>query len=314
MIKAYYQKDQDIYSVSGLENLDEIEPEDIFWVDLLNPKQEEKESIETRFHIELLSQQEAEEIESSSRYREDHDAISINVNYLIQPEEHYINEAVSFILKGNLLISQRTQRFRTFRETERKINTLRSKTGTEVFLTLMETRIDHDADEIEAITDKITRISRELTLQKNLIEDMLLHINKLQEITILLRENIIEKQRIISAILKSRFFPKDDYENIRVMIKDVGSLLVHTSFNFERLEFLQNTFLGLIDIEQNRIVKIFTVVTVVFLPPTLIASIYGMNFTHMPELNLKWGYPLSILLMILSSAVTLIFFKRKNWL
>ena len=143
---------------------------------------------------------------------------------------------------------------------------------------------------------------------------MLIRINSLQESTISIRENIVEKQRILSAIFKSKFFPKDDYDTMRVMIKDVGSLLDHTSFNFERLEFLQNTFLGLVDMEQNRIIKIFTIVTVVFMPPTLIASMYGMNFTFMPELNQKWGYPFAISLMIFSSVVTLLFFKLKKWL
>ena len=116
----------------------------------------------------------------------------------------------------------------------------------------------------------------------------------------MLRENFVEKQRILSSILKSHFFPKENYENMRVMIKDVGSLLDHVAFNFERLEYMQNTFLGLIDIEQNRIIKIFTVVTVIFMPPTLIASIYGMNFKWMPELTEPWGYPLALLFMVFS--------------
>ena len=142
----------------------------------------------------------------------------------------------------------------------------------------------------------------------------MLKITALQESTITIRENIVEKQRILSSMLKSKMFPKEDYENMRIMIKDVGSLLDHTSFNFERLEFLQNTFLGLVDMEQNRVIKIFTVVTVIFMPPTLIASLYGMNFKFMPELDKIWGYPFAVLLMILSSAVTLLFFRRKKWL
>ena len=101
---------------------------------------------------------------------------------------------------------------------------------------------------------------------------------------------------------------------MRIMIKDVGSLLDHTSFNFERLEFLQNTFLGLVDIEQNRIIKIFTVVTVIFMPPTVIASAYGMNFKHMPEIDKVWGYPFALIMMFLSSIMTLLFFRRKKWL
>ena len=101
---------------------------------------------------------------------------------------------------------------------------------------------------------------------------------------------------------------------MRIMIKDVGSLLDHTSFNFERLEFLQNSFLGLVDIEQNRIIKIFTVVTVIFMPPTVIASAYGMNFKHMPEIDKVWGYPFALIMMLLSSVLTLLFFRRKKWL
>ena len=130
----------------------------------------------------------------------------------------------------------------------------------------------------------------------------------------LFRESTSEMQRLISAILKSAYFPKDEYEKIRIMIKDVGSLLEHTAFNFERLEYLQNTFLGLVDMEQNRIIKIFTVVTVFFMPPTLIASLYGMNFAHMPELQWSGGYPFALLLMVLSSAGTLYYFKKQKWL
>jgi magnesium transporter len=128
------------------------------------------------------------------------------------------------------------------------------------------------------------------------------------------RESIIDKQRVTSALLKSDYFINDYRERIRIMIKDIGSLLDHTAFNFERLEYLQNTFLGLVNIEQNKIIKIFTVVTVIFMPPTLIASMYGMNFHFMPELQWKYGYPAAIAFMVLSSLWTLLFFKRKKWL
>jgi magnesium transporter len=143
---------------------------------------------------------------------------------------------------------------------------------------------------------------------------MLLKIYHFQELTILFREATSEIKRLFSSILRSEFFPKEEYEKLRIMIKDADSLLSHTSFNFERLEYLQNTFLGLNDMEQNKIIKIFTVVTVIFMPPTLIASIYGMNFTFMPELEWEFGYPLALSLMVLASTLTLWYFKRKNWL
>ncbi|MBK5192397.1 MAG: magnesium/cobalt transporter CorA [Flavobacteriaceae bacterium] len=287
---------------------------DIIWIDMLNPTEGEKEQVEKYCGVELFTSLEREEIESSSRYAESDVEIGINLNFLRAENRNYINEPVSFILKENFLITQRQQDYKTFIDTYKKIKSVKPENGIDIFIMLLEIRIDFDADLIENITDQITEISKGLVTNNDLNRDLLLKITALQESTISIRENIVEKQRILSAILKSKFFPKDNYETLRIMIKDVGSLLDYTSFNFERLEFLQNTFLGLVDMEQNRIIKIFTIVTVVFMPPTLIASMYGMNFKFMPELDELWGYPFAIILMILSSVLTLLFFKRKNWL
>lgn len=288
--------------------------EDIIWVDLLKATEEEKNHIEETFDVELFTRQESEEIESSSKYVESETEIGINLNFLRKEDGNYINEPVSFILKDKVLITQREQEYKTFSDTYRKLRTTKPEDGDDVYLVLLDTRIDFDADLIENITDQITSISAEMVEDNDLDREVLLRITALQESTIAIRENIVEKQRILSAILKSRLFPKEDYENMRIMIKDVSSLLDHSSFNFERLEFLQNTFLGLVDMEQNRVIKIFTVVTVIFMPPTLIASMYGMNFQHMPELEQSWGYPAALTLMVISSAFTLWFFKFKKWL
>jgi len=287
---------------------------DIIWIDMVNPTDEEKLQVEKAFGVELFTPQESEEIESSSKYNESEEEIGINLSFLRKDNEAYINEPVSFILKDNFLITQREQEYKTFLDTFNRIRSLKPANGTDIFLALLETRIDFDADLIENITEQITKISKGLVKENDLERELLLKITSFQESTIAIRENIVEKQRMLSAMLKSKFFPRENYETLRVMIKDVGSLLDHTSFNFERLEFLQNTFLGLVDLEQNRIIKIFTVVTVVFMPPTLIASMYGMNFRFMPELDEVWGYPFAILLMIMSSVATLLFFKRKKWL
>ena len=286
----------------------------IFWVDLINPTGDEKQQVEKDFSVELFTKHEREEIESSSKYVETAEEIGINLNFLIQEGDNFRNEPVSFIIKNKVLITQRYHEYRSFSETYRKLRVIKPTDGDDVFLTILETRIDFDADLIENITARISAISKELTADQDTDRELLLKITALQESTITIRENIIEKQRILSSMLKSKMFPKEDYENMRIMIKDVGSLLDHTSFNFERLEFLQNTFLGLVDIEQNRVIKIFTVVTVIFMPPTVIASAYGMNFKYMPELDKIWGYPFAIVLMILSSVITLLFFRRKKWL
>jgi magnesium transporter len=310
MIKHISKVDGLLKIESGLEHLNS----NIIWIDIINPSETEINQIEKYFEVDLFTPQESEEIESSSKYNETENEIGINLNFLKSYNKKHVNEPVSFILKNNFLITRREQDYKTFHDTYKKIKSVKPKNGIDVLLIILDTRIDFDADLIEHITEQISGISKGLVKDNNLEREILLQIAAFQESTIAIRENIIEKQRILSAILKSKFFPPENYENIRVMIKDVGSLLDHTSFNFERLEFLQNTFLGLVDMEQNRIIKIFTVVTVIFMPPTLIASMYGMNFKFMPELEKTWGYPLAIGLMILSSVVTLLFFKRKKWL
>jgi magnesium transporter len=308
----YFVLENNVVKMESGERLSDIGR--IIWVDLINPSGDEKHLVEREFGIELFTKQEREEIESSSKYVETAEEIGINLNFLIQDGDNFTNEPVSFIIRDKVLITQRYHEYRSFSETYRKLMVIRPIDGDDVFLTILETRIDFDADLIEMITDRISAISKQMTADQDLDRELLLKITALQESTIAIRENIIEKQRILSSMLKSKMFPKEDYDNMRIMIKDVGSLLDHSSFNFERLQFLQNTFLGLIDIEQNRVIKIFTVVTVIFMPPTVIASAYGMNFKFMPELDKVWGYPFALFLMVLSSAITLLFFKRKNWL
>jgi magnesium transporter len=130
----------------------------------------------------------------------------------------------------------------------------------------------------------------------------------------IIRQNIVDKHRVVSNMLKCGFFPADLLPRLTMIIKDINSLLEYTRFGFDRLDYLQDTFLGLVNLQQNNIIKIFTVVSVIFMPPTLIASIYGMNFKHMPELDWKVGYPLSILMMVVFSGIVLYYFKRKKWL
>ena len=250
---------------------------------MIDPTEEEKNFVETTLKIELFTRQEREEIESSSKYIESDYEIGINLNFLSTENENFINEPISSILKGNFLITQHQKDY--------KIKPYRPKNGIDVFLALLEISIDFDADFIKSTTDKITA---------------------LQETTISIRENIIEKQRILSATFKSNFFSTDKYDTLRIIIKDDGSLLEHTSFNVNRLVFLQYTFLGLVDIEQNQIIKIFTVV--IFMASTLIAIMYAMNSEYMLELDKTLGYLFAIGFMILSSLITLLFFRRKNWL
>ena len=303
--------------IKGFDELREgFQIEDLIWLDLLQPTSQERSFAEELFNIKLQSQEEIEEIESSSKFSETENQIIINSNFMVWKDGTYNTYPVSLILKNNVLISFRNTKLQTFGDTIRRIKN-RNKYITsayQIILALFDSRIDLDADYLEAITKDISRLSKEVNIEQDLDEEVLLSIGTLQETTMMIHENIVEKQRIFSAMLKSDFFPEESYEFIRIMLKDIGSLLDHTQFSFERLEFLQNTFLGLVDFEQNKVIKIFTVVTVIFMPPTLIASIYGMNFKHMPELSWPYSYPLALLIMVAASVGTLWFFKRKKWL
>jgi magnesium transporter len=235
----------------------------------------------------------------------------------VQEDKVYKTKQVSFILRGNTLFTLRDADLKSFAETVRKLKTYKKDAAgkaIQIWLLLIETQVDLDADFIEYLTRVTNTVSKRLVKEKDIDEETLLRIAQLQEYTILIRGSIMDKQRLVSSLSRSSMVEKPEIVRLRVIIKDINSLLQHTQFSFERLEYLQNTFLGLVNIEQNQVIKIFTVVTVVFMPPTLIASIYGMNFEVMPELHWRYGYPFAIGMMIFSSMAFLWFFKRKKWL
>jgi len=291
--------------------------ENMIWIDLQTPTREEKEFIEKTYSIEFFTSQELQEIESSSRFVETDETIEINLGFLSNDAELTV-QSITFILKENLLFTYRQGDLKIFAETVRRLKSSssseRKEHGLNVFLTVLETRIDGDADLIEGINRKLNAISKELIAQKSLKQDLLLGIAQLQENVMLLHETITEKQRVVSSLIRIPEFNKIENERLKIVLKDIASLLQHSQFSSERLEYLQNTFLGLVNIEQNQVIKIFTLVTVIFMPPTLIASIYGMNFRFIPELKWTAGYPFAVGLMILSSLIFLWYFRKKKWL
>lgn len=316
MITIFYRKDDRIVRDVNIETLSTIDAGNLIWIDLVDPNEYEKAKVELLYKINFQSETQIEEIESSSRFLETEDFIIGNSNFLVQDNAGYSKEPVSFILKDNFLISYRYTELKSFSELIKKVdaNAKGFVSGYHIVVTLFEIRIDLDADLLEQIAHEISQVSKLLSVNQNVDDDVIIQINQHQDTVMLLRENIVDKQRVISAMLKSEYFPKECNDRLRIIIKDISSLLEHTTFSFERLEYMQNTFLGLINIEQNKIIKIFTVASVVFMPPTLIASIYGMNFRVMPELGWTGGYPLAIMLMIFSSLITLYVFRKKKWL
>lgn len=317
MLRIYYKKDKRLAKETDISLLRAIPINDLVWVDLQNSTVEEKVTIETYFDIKYSSKEESVEIESSSRFNELDDELIINSNFLSLRNQEFDYCPVSIVLEKGILFTYRDDDLKTFGESVKKIrsNPGSFTNGYQILLTVLETGIEQDADIIEGLAKDIADLNKRLTLnRKRSDEEILLKIASFQNHNIMMRENIVDKQRLVSSLMKSSLFPEDYMNVLRIMMKDIGSLIEHNKFAFERLEYLQDTFMGLINIEQNRVIKIFTVATVAFMPPTLIASIYGMNFRAMPELDWDLGYYLALILMVLSSVLTLLYFKKKDWL
>lgn len=316
MLRVYFKRQNRVQKVAALSDVESLD--NLIWIDLQNPSPAEIKDVEANFEFKFQSRQEQLEIESSSRYFETDDEIIANSNFLKfdSSGEGFISSAVSFILQDDVLFTYRESDLGSFSECVKKIKASGRLfySGKQILATLLETDTDNDADLLESLGRQVSALSREMTFDRNPSEEVILQISSLLELTMTLRQNVIDKQRVLSAMLKSKEFEGEEYERLRIVIKDINSLIDHTNFNFERLEYLQNTVMGLINIEQNKIIKIFTVASVIFMPPTLIASVYGMNFAHIAEFNWKYGYWFAIGLMVLSSSFTLLFFKRRNWL
>ena len=327
MITIYLKQYNKIIRNADPKLFDELGYDDILWIDLLTPTIKEQKAVENFMEISLQTKQQVEEIESTSKYSEDENAIISNSNFFVPTGDSFVVEPVSFILSNEgVLVSVRNAEFRTFREAEKRLqmNYRSFSTGYHLFISLLEVRIDYDADLVEMIAKQVAALSKDINSEDSIDKKVIHRINALLENTMLLRENIFDRQRVLSGILRSERFPNDIYPRLQLMIKDVNSLINHADFSFQRLDYIQDAALGLINIEQNEIVKIFSVAAVIFMPATLVASIYGMNFHAMPELDWVYtfpngttvplGYIFAIGLMVLFSAGTIWFFRYKKWL
>ena len=317
MINCYIKKGNKLNVFEGVDFLESNEDKNsVIWIDMLLPTIEEIRAVENMFDMQFPTKQETEEIELSSRYWEENNRIEINSYFLINDNKSAFNETVSFILQGSLLISVRYKKLQSFDTFTKKllISPREFKTGYSIFCHIIDIRIDADADTIENLSKEITKIRKHVfTDYSNDDEEILEKISTFEDLNMKIRENLTDKQRILNSLLKSQKFVDDKHE-LPIMLKDIKSLIDHTNFNFERLDYLQNIFIGILSIEQNKVIKIFTIVNVIFLPPTLIASIYGMNFDFMPELHWEYGYLISIVFMVIASITPILIFKKKGWI
>jgi len=318
MVKILYRSGAEILSTQTEAELAAISRENVLWIDMLQPTGEQKRFVEQYLGTEIQSRAEAEEIESSSRFFEEGGAIFANTNFLSPADDEMLMDAVSFILVNGVLATIREIPLRSLNTLQLKMQALPDEypDGNTVFVDIMDRRVDLDADIVELISKDVTRYSRRINQDEDINEDFLLDINQLQQNAMNVRANMVDKQRLISNLLKSKIFPKDAElrERLGIILQDIASLVNHISFTFERLEYMQETVIGIINLDQNRIMKVFTFVSILLMPATLVASFYGMN-VRLPLARWEWAWMVIIAIMVLLMAAMIwYFFKRKKML
>ena len=321
MLNIFYRENGKIGVSQSEKDFAKITLENTVWIDLVDPTGAEKRAVESFLGTEIQSRAQAEEIESSSRYFETDDAIFANTNFLTPGAEEYMMQAVSFTLVDNTLTTLREVPLRSFTELQRRmqVNPKQYPSGFTVFATILDQRVDLDADMIELLSKEISQYAKRINEEEDIDQELLIDISQLQENTMMVRENVVDKQRLISNLMRSTKVPQSLDSRLNVLLQDISSLINHTNFCFERLEYLQDTVLGLINLDQNKIMKVLAVVSLFMMPPTLIAGFYGMN-VRLPmiaadEPNASfWNWIIILGIMALSCVVIWIFFKRKKML
>ncbi|PND38504.1 magnesium and cobalt transport protein CorA [Paucibacter aquatile] len=290
------------------------------WVDLENPTAVEKGWIRDRFGLVIPEDIVDEDLEESARfYEEDNGELHIRSDFLIDDDEAPRNVRVAFILYNNVLFSVHNEDlpvFRLLRLRARRIPAL-IEDAKDVLLKLYDADAEYSADVLEGIYDNLEKVSARV-LKKDVNDteagEVLAAIAREEDLNGRIRRNVMDTRRALSFMMRSRMLSAEQFEESRQILRDIDSLDSHTAFLFDKVNFLMDATVGFININQNKIIKIFSVASVALLPPTLIASVYGMNFKAMPELDWQYGYPFALGLMLASVAAPFIYFRRKGWL
>jgi magnesium transporter len=289
------------------------------WVDLEAPTEEEKGWVAERFGLTIPSDAVDEDLEESARfYEEDNGELHIRSDFLIDDETPR-NVRVAFILFKSILFSVHTEAlpvFRLLRLRARRIPAL-IEDAKDVLLKLYDADAEYSADALEGIYDSLEAVSARVLRQQvndQAAGEALSAIAREEDLNGRIRRNVMDTRRAVSFMMRSRLLGAEQFEEARQILRDIDSLDSHSTFLFDKINFLMNATVGFININQNKIIKIFSVASVALLPPTLIASIYGMNFKAIPELDWRFGYVYAIALMIASVAAPFIYFRRKGWL
>ncbi len=305
-----------------IESLDALTHVAPVWVDLESPTAEEKGWITSRFGITIPDDIVDEDLEESARfYEEDNGELHIRSDFLIDAESETgaRNVRVAFILHNKVLFSVHGEDlpvFRLLRLRARRIPAL-IEDAKDVLLKLYDADAEFSADALESIYDKLEAVSARVLKQDvgdQAAGEALAAMAREEDLNGRIRRNVMDTRRAVSFMMRSRLLNAEQFEEARQILRDLDSLDSHTAFLFDKINFLLDATVGFININQNKIIKIFSVASVALLPPTLIASIYGMNFRAMPELDWGLGYPFALLLMLVSIVTPFWYFRRKGWL
>ena len=311
--------------IESLEELSRFQP---IWVDLESPTIEEKRWIKQYYGLSIPDDAMSEDIEESARfYEEDNGELHIRSDFLIADDDAPRQVRVAFILnQHNAELKSRGVLFSIHDEDVPVFRLLRMRArrapgliedAKEVLLKLFDADAEYSADTLEGIYDELEKAGT-LVLSGDVTDAMagevLGAIARQEDMNGRIRRNMMDTRRAVSFMMRSKMLNAEQFEDARQLLRDIDSLDSHTAFLFDKINFLMDATVGFININQNKIIKIFSVASVALLPPTLIASIYGMNFQHMPALAQSWGYPYALVLMVASALVPMWYFRRRGWL
>jgi magnesium transporter len=311
--------------IESLEELSRFQP---IWVDLESPTLEEKRWIKQYFGLSIPEDAMDEDIEESARfYEEDNGELHIRSDFLIADEDEPRTVRCAFILNQHnaelksqgVLFSIHDEDvpvFRLLRMRARRAPGL-IEDAKDVLLKLFDADAEYSADTLEGIYDQLETAGKKVLsgdVTDALAGEVLGAIARQEDLNGRIRRNVMDTRRAVSFMMRSKMLNAVQFEEARQILRDIDSLDSHTAFLFDKINFLMDATVGFININQNKIIKIFSVASVALLPPTLIASLYGMNFQFMPELSQKWGYPYALALMAASAVVPMWYFRRRGWL
>ena len=305
-------------SVDSREDLENVTP---VWVDLNEPTDEERILVKTTYGVTLPGEDEVSDIEASARYYEaENGDLHLRTDFLLEEEDGPSRVVtVAFILSGKILFSVHNDDLPVFRLVRLRA---RSRPGSiedymDVLLDLYATDAEYSADALEGIYEALEEVSTRVLQKEFTDQDAAAALNAIaheEDLNGRIRRNMMDTRRAVSFLMRGRLLNADQFEEARQILRDIESLDGHTSFLFDKVNFLMDATVGFININQNKIIKIFSVASVAFLPPTLIASIYGMNFKVFPEIEWTYGYPFVLGLMVAAIAAPLLYFQRRGWL